>query len=85
MEPDSPELLPESPGHVVLEARGGQVTEDDLQVAQDTNVVLLPVLRLAEGRLVVKLVMVAEHLVPRVHIALREGWRNKPLHLHFRS
>lgn len=67
---DSPELFPEPSGHIVLEAGGSQVAEDDLQVTQDADVVLLPVLCLAEGRLVVKLVVVAEHLVPWVHVAL---------------
>lgn len=66
-----PELLPESPGDVVLQPGSSQVAKDDLQVAQHPDVVLLPVLRLA-GRLVVKLVVVAEHLVTRVHITLRQ-------------
>lgn len=64
-----PELLPEAPGDVVLQPRSSQVAKDDLQVAQHTDVVLLPVLRLA-GRLVIELVVVAEHLVPRVHVTL---------------
>lgn len=66
-----PELFPEASGHIVLQTGRRQVAEDDLQMPQHSNVVLLAVLGLIERGLVIKLVMITEHIIPGVHITLQ--------------
>ncbi len=80
-----PELFPEASGHIVLQTGRGEVTEDDLQMPQHSDVVLLTVLGLIERGLVIKLLMITEHIIPGVHITLQHNdvhqTRSNRLHL----
>lgn len=69
----SPEPFPESSGHIVLQTGRCQVTENDLQMTQHSDVVLLPVFSLVKRGLVVKLLMITEHIVPGFHITLQHN------------
>lgn len=71
----SPELFPETSRDIVLQSGGSEVAEDDLQVAQHSDVVLLAVLSLIERGLVIKLVVITEHFIPGVHITLQHNDR----------
>ena len=70
-----PELLPEASGYIILQLGCSEMAEDDLQVAQHSNVVLLAVLSLIERGLVIKLVVITEHFIPWVHITLQHNNR----------
>lgn len=65
-----PELFPEPPWNIVLQSWCGQMSKNDLQMPQHPDVVFFPVFWLTGG-FIIKLMVVAEYFIPRIHITLR--------------
>lgn len=66
---NKPELLPKTSRHIVLQPGGSQMPKNNLQMSQNSNIVLLSIFSFSNYWFVI-MVVVTENIISRINIAL---------------